>query len=128
MDTDHLPQHQPGIDRCAVGTGKLNALRQAALKVYRAFRDARRANQLTRRRRESGKAKFIPIVRKHGRGLVHGFGKIAGCEVPDKLFCFVNITHAVLPAVAGKTDDRRAIVKAVKEAVRSEVELTGLIA
>ncbi|KJN23805.1 hypothetical protein SS37_17555 [Enterobacter sichuanensis] len=127
MDTDHFPQHQPGINRRTVGAGQLNALRQAALKIHRALRHARRLNKLARRRRQSGKGKLIPIVRKHRGRLVHRFSQIARGQVPDKLPCFGNITHAVLPAVAGKTNDRRTIVKAVKEAVRCEVQLTGLI-
>ena len=66
-------------------------------------------------------------MRERGGGFIHRLGQIARCEVPDKLPRFGNIPHAILPAVAGKTNDRWAIVKAVKEAVRGKVQLTGLV-
>ena len=128
MDTDHFPQHQPRVHRRTVGSGKLNALGQSTFKIHRAFCNAGGVNQLAGRWREPGKAKFIPIVGKHRGGLIHRMREIARCQVPDKLPGFHNITHAVLPAVAGKADDRRAVVKAAEETVRCKVQLTGLVA
>ncbi len=46
MHGDHFTEHQPRIDRVAVGGGELNTLRQTALKVYRTLRDP---GALTRR-------------------------------------------------------------------------------
>src|SRR5690606_9906641 len=71
---------------------------------------------------------FIFTVGKRGRGLIHRLCQIARRQVPDKLPRLDNVTHAVFPAITGKTDNRRTVVEAVKEAIRREIQLTGLIA
>jgi hypothetical protein len=50
-----------------------------------------------------------------GGGFVHRDRQRAGGQIPDELFGFDDILYAVFPAAAGKTNNRRPIVKAVKK-------------
>ena len=66
MHGDHFTEHQPRIDRVAVGGGELNTLLQTALKVHRTLRDPWSADQAAGGGGEAGAHEFVLMVRNRG--------------------------------------------------------------
>jgi hypothetical protein len=121
MDHHHLAQGQPGIDRRALCVAEPDHLGQAAFKRHGTFDDARRGDPLGKRRRQAGQGEFVDMVGNHRRGGVHGQRQRPGRQVPHELARLLDIAHRVLPARAGKSDDRRLVVEGVEEAVGREI-------
>ena len=128
MHGHHFAEHQPGGYGHAVKSRELHDLRALAFHAHRAFGHARWLYLCRCQRRELGQCELVHLGGHGGAALVHGFGQRMRGEVPHKLTVLFDVGERVFASDARETDDRRRVVERVEEAVRREIEHTGVAA
>src|SRR5260221_11351532 len=128
IDGHHFTHDKPAVYLFALPGLELDDFRHLAFHRGTALKYSRNLHMATPHSRQARDLKFVHTMRPRRRRLVHLFTQILCHKIPDELTRLRNVLRAVLPGDGRESEDRRVMVKRVKETVGCEIDLPPRIA